>query len=109
MAAFSGHVDGTVNLVNDTAADVIVAPGVGKRIVVTGITGTNAHATVGTKIEIRSGTTVRYRAYAAAGGGGFAPENGSSPIFIAADNEAITARCVTTGTDVDVNIAGYVI
>jgi len=105
MAAFSGHVDGTVNLTNDTAADVIAAPGVGKRVVVTGFTVTNSHATVGTKVEIRSGTTVRFRGHAAAGGGGFAPE--TTPIFIGEDNEAITARCVTTGADVDVNIAGY--
>jgi hypothetical protein len=95
---------------NTTAADIIAAQGAGKRIVVTSIVVTNAHATVGTKVEIRDGTTVKLQPYAVAAGGGFAlAATLQSPLFIAADNAAVTARCVTTGADVDVFVAGYLI
>ena len=108
--AFVKHVDGLVALSDTTAQDVIPAQPNNNRIVVTSILVVNAHATVGTKVEIRSGTTVRKRGFAAAGGGGWAPEDDAGGyMFIGAPGEAITARCVTTGADVDVNISGFVL
>jgi hypothetical protein len=97
-----------VNLTNTTAADVIAAQGSGVRIVVMGYSITNAHATVGTKVELRDGTTVRVIDYAHQTGGG-AARHGGSPIFMSTANTAVTARCVTTGADVEVNVSGYTI
>jgi hypothetical protein len=62
---------------------VIAAAGAGVKIAVTSISVTNAHASVGTKVEIRDA------------------------LFITAANAAVTARCVTTGADVDVFVSGY--
>lgn len=103
-----GYVIGTLNRTDNTAADVIPAPGVGKRIVVTRIVVTNMHATVSTKVSIRDGTTVKQTNGAVANGGGWAEGDGFSPVFIGSDNTAITAICGTTGADVDITIKGYV-
>jgi hypothetical protein len=99
--------NGTANYTTTTAADVIAAAGAGVRIAATAILVTNAHATVGTKVEIRDGTTVKIIGYAAPAGGGFQHNNGGTPLFISTANTAVTARCVTTGADVDVSISGY--
>ena len=103
------HVDGTATFTTTAAADILAAAGVGRRTVVTAILVTNAHATVGTKVEIRDGTTVKILGFVAANGGRFTPNAGGTPLFISTTNTAITARCVTTGADVDVNISGYTI
>jgi putative aminopeptidase FrvX len=99
---------GLTNYTNTTGADVIAAAGAGVRIVVMGILVVNGHATVGTKVSIRDGTTAKITGYAAALGGGFSIGNGT-PIFISTANTAVTAICVTTGSDVDVNVWGYLI
>lgn len=99
--------NGTATYTNTTAADVIAAAGAGVRIAVTSVLVTNAHATVGTKVEIRDGTTVKILGYATAAGGGFSYASGGRPLFISTANTAVTARCTTTGADVDVNISGY--
>lgn len=100
------HVNGTATYTNTTAADVIAAVA-SNRIAVTSILVTNAHATVGTKVEIRDGATVKIQGQAAAAGGGFSLNGGGRPLFIGASGAAITARNVTTGADVDVSIGGY--
>lgn len=97
--------NGKANFTNTTAADVIAAQGAGIRIYVTDIVVTNAHASVGTKVEIRDGTTVLWQAYAAPGGGGFA-HRFRRPLRLSA-NTALTAKCATTGADVDVNASGF--
>ncbi len=101
------YTSGRANITNTTAADVIAAAGAGIRIAVTSVLVTNAHATVATKVEIRDGTTVKIQGQSAAGGGGFALSGGGTPLFIATANTAVTARCATTGADVDVSISGY--
>lgn len=101
--------NGVANFTNTTAADVIAAAGSGVKIAVTSILVTNAHATVGTKVSIRDGTTAKITGYAAAAGGGFAHNSGGRPLFIGTANTAITAICGTTGADVDVSISGYLI
>lgn len=101
------YTSGKATYTNTTAADVIAAAGAGVRIAVTSVLVTNAHATVGTKVEIRDGTTVKIQGQSAAAGGGFAMSGGGTPLFISTANTAVTARCATTGADVDVNISGY--
>lgn len=108
-AVHDRHVDGKGTFTDTTAANIIAGQGAGTRIAVTSILVTNAHATVGTKVEIRRGTTVLIQNYAAAAGGGWSQSAGGTPIFIAASNEAVTARNVTSGADVDVFVSGYVI
>ena len=100
------HSNGTATYTTTTAADVIAAVA-STRIAVTSILVTNAHATTGTKVEIRDGTTVVIQGFAAANGGGFALSAGGRPLFIGTASTAVTARCVTTGADVDVSIGGY--
>jgi len=99
---------GNTTRTNTTAADVIAAQGAGVRTVVTNILVTNAHVSVNTKVEIRDGTTVRVLGFARSDGGGYALHNPSG-LFISTANTAVTARCVTTGADVDINIQGYTI
>lgn len=108
-AVHDRQVNGKGTFTTTTAADVIAAGGVGVRIVVTSIAVTNAHATTGTKVEIRDGTTVKVQLFAAAAGGGWAQTAGGPPLFISTANTAVTARCVTTGADVDVFVSGYTI
>lgn len=102
----NNRLQGTANYTTTTASDVIAAQGAGIRIVVTGILVTNAHATVSTKVEIRDGTNVRIQGHARSDGGGFSMQNPGG-IFTSTANTAVTARCVTTGADVDVSIQGY--
>jgi hypothetical protein len=101
-------VRGNATYTNTTAADVIAAQGAGVKIVVTSLVVTNHHATQGTKVEIRSNTTVLMQISAAAAGGGISLANPRG-ILKSAANEAITARNVTTGADVDVFASGYTI
>lgn len=107
-AVHDRHVRGTGTFTNTTAADIIAAAGAGVRIVVTSVLVTNAHATVGTKVEVRDGTTVKIQGFAAAAGGGFALCDPHG-LFITTANTAATARAVTTGADVDVTLSGYTI
>ena len=84
---------------------VIAAAGAGVRNYVTSLTVTNSHATVGTVVEIKDGTTVIWRGYAAPAGGGFTlafpvPLRGTA-------NTAINAANVTTGSSTYVSAAGY--
>lgn len=108
-AVHDRHVRGTTNYTTNSAADVIAAAGAGVRIAVMSILVTNAHATVATKVTIRTATTSRIVGYAAAAGGGFAINGGGVPLFITAANEAVTAICGTTGSDIDVTVSGYTI
>jgi hypothetical protein len=106
------RVSGYANYTTTAAADLIAAPGAGIRIAVFAIQVVNGHATQGTKVTIRSKTTTSNKFgpfFAAANGGGFSPNSGSVPLFIATANEAIEAVCGTTGVDVDVQISGYLI
>jgi hypothetical protein len=101
------HSNGRVNLTNTSASDVIAAAGAGVRIAVTSILVTNASATVGTKVSIRDGTTVKITGYAAPGGGGFVLNAGGAPLFITTANTAVTAICGTTSSDTEVFVSGY--
>ena len=104
----SAEQKGTANSTGTGDTSVIAAPGAGLRLYITTLIITNAHATVGTKVQIKSGTTsTGYpRVYAAEAGGG-ASIHFPKPLRLAA-NEALQFACVTTGADVDVSAVGYV-
>jgi hypothetical protein len=96
--------NGHVTLTNTTAADVLAAIG-STVIVATSILVVNKHSTVDTVVEIRDGTTVKIQAMAKANGGGFALAG--AKILAGTSGAAITARNVTTGSDVDIFVGGY--
>lgn len=95
----------TAAITGTSDTSVIAAAGAGIRNYVTSITVTNSHATIGTVVELKDGTTVIWRGYAAPAGGGFtlsfpAPLRGTA-------NTAINAANVTTGSNTYVSAAGY--
>jgi hypothetical protein len=100
------HISGTTNYTTGSAADVIAAQAAGVRIYVTQVTVVNGHASQGTKVSIRDGTTVKYVGFAAPAGGGFSI---SFPVALRGSAAtALTAICGTSGADVDVNVSGYI-
>jgi len=96
----------TAAITGTTVAEVLAAGGAGIRNYVTSLTVTNSHATVGTLVEIRDGTTtVIFRGYAAPAGGGFSvtfpvPLKGTA-------NTAINAYNITTGSNTYVSASGF--
>lgn len=96
----------TAAITDTTNTSVIASAGGSLRNYVTHIIVTNSHATVSTLVEIRDGaTTVLYRGYALAAGGGFSvtlpvPLRGTAAT-------AVTASCITTGSNVYVSASGY--
>lgn len=97
--------DGTANSTGTSNTSVIAAPGAGIRLYITTLVVTNAHATVGTKVSIKDGTTTRLTVYAAANGGGAAIKL-PTPLRLTA-NTALQFANGTTGADVDVSAVGY--
>jgi hypothetical protein len=100
---FVDGVTAAITGTSDTA--IIAAQGAGIRTYLTQITVTNSHATVGTVVEIKDNTTVRYRGYAAPAGGGFTitlptPLKGTA-------NTAWNAANITTGSNTYVSASGY--
>lgn len=89
-----------------TDAAVIAAPGANLRLYITQITITNDHATVGTVVNIKDGTTTMYKVFAAAAGGG-ATITLPVPLRLTA-NTALNAANVTTGSSVYVSASGYI-
>lgn len=84
---------------------VIAAAGAGLRNYITSLMVTNSHATTGTVVELKDGTTVIWRGYAAPAGGGFAiafpkPLRGTA-------NTAVNAANVTTASNTYVCAAGF--
>lgn len=100
---FTDGVTDAITGTTDTA--VIAAPGAGIRLYITSILVTNSHATVGTVVELKDGTTVKYRGHAASAGGGFSCSF-PTPIRLTA-NTAFNAANVTTGSNTYVSATGY--
>ena len=92
--------------ITDTADDVVKASaGAGLRNYITSLTVTNSHATVGTVVEVKDGSTVIHRGYAAPAGGGYAvtfptPLKGTAAT-------AINVANITTGSNTYVSMSGY--
>ena len=92
--------------ITDTADDAIqAAGGAGVRHYLTALTVVNSHATVGTEVVIKDGSTVVHRGYAAAAGGGYAltfptPLRGTAAT-------ALNVACITTGSATVVSASGF--
>ena len=99
VSGFTSDITGT----SDTA--VIAAQGAGVRIYVTHILVTNSHASTGTFVNIKNGSTTIYTGYAAAGGGGFSATL-PVPLRLSA-NTALNAACATTASNVRVSASGF--
>lgn len=96
----------TADITGTTDTAVIAAQGVGLRIYVTQITITNSHATVGTWVNIKDGTSALYTVFAAAAGGG-ATITLPVPLRLTA-NTALNAANETTGSNTRISASGYV-
>jgi len=96
----------TAAITDTTNTSVIASAGGSLRNYITHILVINSHATVGTVVELRDGaSTVLYRGYAGPVGGGFSctlptPLRGTAAT-------AITASCITTGSNTYVSASGY--
>ena len=92
--------------ITDTADDAIqAAGGAGVRHYLTSLTVVNSHATVGTEVVIKDGSTVIHRGYAAAAGGGYAltfptPLRGTAAT-------ALNVACITTGSATVISASGF--
>jgi hypothetical protein len=95
----------TAAITGTSNTEVLAAAGASVRNYVTSITVTNSHATVGTVVEIKDGTTVIHRGYAAPLGGGYTV-NFLTPLKGTA-NTAINAANVTTGSNTYVSASGF--
>jgi hypothetical protein len=98
-------VSGSGNKTDTTDLSLMPAPGAGIRNYVTHITITNAHATVGTKVVLKDGSTIIWRGYADALGGGVSGPL-PTPLRLTA-NTALNGACITTGADVDFSVVGF--
>lgn len=91
---YESDVSGVSGEIDDTdPAEVIAAPGAGKRILITDILVTNADTAAGAVVQILSDDNVLWEGYAHAEGGGF-NTNFAKPL-VANANEAINAKCLT--------------
>ena len=96
----------TAAITGTSATEVIAAQAAGIRTYITSITVTNSHATVSTLVEIRDvTTTVMFRGYALAAGGGFAITFPAPLTGTAAT--AVNAYNITTGSNTYVCISGF--
>lgn len=105
VAPLDQRVSATLNRTNAESGQLLTALADGA-YVVTAISVTNAHATVGTKVEILDATTVKWRGYAAALGGGLVVSDPNG-LFITTKNQAVNGKCATTGADVDIAVSAY--
>lgn len=96
----------TAAITDTSGTQLFAAAGAGIRNFLTSLLITNSHASVSTLVEVRDGTTtVIWRGYALAAGGGFAvtfpvPLRGTA-------NTAMNVYCITTGSNVYASGAGY--
>jgi hypothetical protein len=91
-------------ITDTTATDVIAAQGANKAVYVTDITVTNDHATVGTRVDILDGATVKWSVYANAKSS--VPVPLQTPLKGTA-NTAWKAKPATTGSSIFCSLSGY--
>lgn len=96
----------TAAITGTSVAEILAAAAAGIRHYVTSLTVINSHATVGTVVEIRDGTTtVIHRGYAAPVGGGYSV---SFPVPLRGTAAtALNAYNITNGSNVYVSASGY--
>lgn len=95
----------TSDITGTSDTSLIAAQGSGVRIYVTSIMVTNSHATVGTWVNVKDGSTTIYTGYAAPVGGGFVVPL-PTPLKLTA-NTALNVACETTGANVRASAIGY--
>lgn len=93
-------------ITNTTAVTLIAAQGAGKCAYLQSLQVINAHASTGTEVIVKTGSTVLFRQWAGSGGNGFVIDF-DRPLASAA-NTSITVECGTTGTTTYVNAQGFV-
>lgn len=98
----SGAITSAITTTNSTE---VIAAQTGYQTLVTDILVTNSHATVGTRVDILDGTTVKYTGYAKEAGGGFAVQLKTPLVGTVAT--AWNAKCATSGANVYVSLSGY--
>jgi len=99
-AAASGGITDTSNVT------LAAAPGSLMANYLTSLQVINAHASTGTEVVVKSGSTILFREWAGSGGNGFVITF-ARPL-VAAENTALTAACITTATTTYVNAQGFV-
>lgn len=105
VAPLDQRVSSTLNRTNAEAGQLLAAAA-STAYVVTAITVVNAHASVGTKVEILDGASAKWKGYAGPLGGGFAITDPSG-LFVGTANTKLEGKCATTGADVDINVSAY--
>ncbi len=105
VAPLDERVSATLNRTNETAGQLFAALAEGA-YVVTAIMVDNASATVGTKVEILDGASVKWKGYAGVLGGGFVVSEPNG-LFVGSKNTKLEAKCATTGADVDISVSAY--
>lgn len=93
-------------ITNTTPVTLAAAQGAGKCAYITSIQVINAHASTGTEIIVKTGSTVLFRQWAGSGGNGFVISF-DRPLASAA-NTSLTVECGTTSTTTYVNAQGFV-
>jgi len=101
----ANHVDGAATLTLASDVAVIAAPGVGSRLYITSMSGSNTNVVDDVRVDVKDGTTIFASFFCAAGGGGF-----SHPMPVGkrlADNAAFQMALSAAVTDVRVSAQGY--
>lgn len=96
----------TASITGTGNTSVIASPGGSLRNYITQLLVTNGHATVGTYVNIKDGTTSIYSGYARQAGGGFALTF-LVPLRLTAAT-ALQAANETTGSDTRVSASGFI-
>jgi hypothetical protein len=91
--------------VTDTADDEVFAAVASTRHYVTGIQVFNGHATTGTEVVIKDGSTVKWRGYAYAAGGGCSAR--FDPPLRGTANTAVNVANITNSSSTYFNLQGY--
>ncbi len=94
------------DITNTTSTAVKAAGGAGTRYIITSITVSNMAASVSTRVDILSASTVIWSGPAAKDGGGYTITFPCG--LVCGVNEAINAQCGTTASATRVAVSGYI-
>lgn len=95
----------TSGITNTSDVAAVAAGGASVRHYITGVQVFNAHATVGTEVVIKDGSTIIWRGYAVAVGGGCSAK--FDPPLRGTANTAVNVANITTGSATYFNLQGF--